>query len=375
MKITGNCPIYVWSLFCVVFVFIAFVVGNWMYGRISQIEGFSANTTYTYKPSSKSPNTKIQFGPLDLVTDVSSICAFLKVDNTLVKTDPSSNKLAQKGDYTVPATKLQIYTMYNSVASLNGSSNAVYAAMDASYSHLFDSSGLRAMRPQDISAQWQAVNAVQIDDALFNTVNFFVIQSGDTNRKCANNVSGFSAFFLNAIIQNKSNDNVLKSLKYAYYAIIKPRFLANTLSNIYWQNEPKFTNADYGSNDSILYVLNTFGDLVNNPTLAADLSANSAAAVVGVPNSPFPNNDPISMYQTASVAFEMGRFVNQFANMNAPKIQTTVSTFVAGYPQYLEKASQSVPVSPVAFLAQNPPDASDCDSASILKEKLSTINY
>jgi hypothetical protein len=378
MKITDGCPIYVWALFFIVFAFLAYVIGNWLMIRVRQVEGFNANTTYTYKPSSKAPNTTIQFGRLDLVADISSACAFLKVDNKLIKTDPSSNKTA-KSDYTVNPSKLQIYNMYNDITSVNGSSNSIYTAMDASFAHLFDANKLKALRPQDISAQWQETNAVQIDDAIYNTVNFFVIQSGDNNRECASGakakVSGLSAFFIQSIIQNKSNDTVLQSLKYAYYAIVKPRFVANALSNIYWQNAQTFTNADYGSNDSILYALNTFCELVNNPTLAADLSANSAASVVGTANSPFPNNDPILMYQTASVAFEIGRFVNQFANLSAPKIQTNLSTFVAGYPQYLEKASQSAPASPLAFFMKNPPDAADCGSASILQEKMSSIHY
>jgi len=377
----NDCPIYAWGLFFIVFAFIAYIVGNWLLSgwKFRGVDGFAANTTYTYQPSTKAPNKKIQFGSVDLAVDVSFVCAFLKVDNALIKTDPSTNKFAPKSDYTVPPTKLQIYTMYNSVTSLNGSSASVYEAMDISFAHLFDANKLKTLRPQDISAQWMNVNAIQIDDGLYNTVDFFVIQTGDKNRQCASGpnakASGLSTFFLHSIIENKSNTTVLQSLKYAYYAIVKPRFLANTLSNMYWQNVSTFTNADKGTNDSILYVLNTLCELVQNPTLAADLSANSAASVVGVENSPFPSTAPIQMYQTASVAYELCRFVNQFASSANPKIQTTASTFVSGYPQYLEKANQIVPVSPLLFLLQNPPDDTDCGSATYLQNGLSTLVY
>ena len=340
--------------------------------KTNYLDGFTDNAQYTYKSSSATPNSSIQFGNNDLVVDVSSICAFLKVDNQLVKVDPSANKFTTDSDYTTTPSKLKIYNMYNSIAGLSGSSDSVYKAMDASFESLFDVNKLKTLRPQDISAQWQEVNAIQTDDALYNSVIFFVMQSGNMGRQCpATAELGLSDYFLRSIIQNKSNGNALQSLKYAYYAIIKPRFLANLISNMYLQNAQTLTNEDKGSNDSIVFVLNTISDLANNSTLVADLSYNSAASIVGAKNSPIPNNDTLRMYQTIGIAYELCRFVNA----SNTKIQTTLSTLAAGYPQYMEKANQSAPLSPLLFLLKNPPDASDCASASNLINHLSNTNF
>jgi hypothetical protein len=39
-------------------------------------------------------------------------------------------------------------------------------------------------------------------------------------------------YFLQGIIANKFSPGELVKLKHAYYAIVKPRFLANTISNV-----------------------------------------------------------------------------------------------------------------------------------------------
>lgn len=365
----SNCPVYLQLLFIIVFAFIAFLVVNWaahfiLLKRLSSMEGF------TYSPSTQTPNNTISFEYLDLVNDASSICDFLKVDNQLVIVDPS-NLSATTSDYTVPKTNLQIYAMYNKLLGANGISTELTEAMDASYGAMFDSKLLKDLAPQDISAQWLALNAVKLDDELYNTTNMFIAQSG----KCPssdNNVTGLSTFFLQSIIKNKSNSTILQSLKNAYYAVIKPRFLANKLSNIYWTNENSFTNADKGTNHSVLYVLNTFCELIKEPTLVADLSANGAANIIGA-DTPFPSKEPIQIYQIASVVYEMGRFVGQFSGSG--KIKTTASTFAAGYPKYLEKVNKTPPNSPFLFILKTPPDANDCASAANLQTEITNLKY
>ena len=361
----SNCPVYLQLLFFIGFAFIAFLIVNWVVlTRPSSMEGF------TYAPSTQTPNNTISFEYLDLVNDASSICDFLKVDNQLVIVDPS-NLSATNSDYTVPKTNLQIYTMYNKLLGANGISTELTESMDASYGAMFDAKLLKDLAPQDISAQWLALNAVKLDDELYNTTNMFIIKPG----KCPssdNNVSGLSSFFLQSIIKNKSNSTVLQSLKNAYYAIIKPRFLANKLSNMYWTNENSFTNADKGTNHSVLYVLNTLCELIKEPTLAADLSANGAANIIGT-DTPFPSKEPIQIYQIASVVYEMGRFVGQFGGSG--KIKTTASTFAAGYPKYLEKLNTTPPNSPFLFILKNPPDANDCASAVNLQKAITNLNY
>jgi hypothetical protein len=368
----SNCPIYLQLLFIIAFGFVAFLVINW---SISLTHSTTVSEGFTYKPSAQAPNNTISFEHLDLVNDASYVCDFLKVDNQLVITDPS-NLSASKSDYTMPKTNLQIYGMFNTYLSANSTSNKLTEAMDASYGALFDFKTLKNMPAQDISAQWTSLNPVILDDAIYTTVNAFIVHSDENNRRCPAGDDaagkGLSSFFLQSIIKNKSSNTTLQSLKHAYYAIIKPRFLANKLSNIYWQNAQSFTNSDKGSNNSILYVLNTFCEIIRTPTLAADLSANGAAKIIG-DKTPFPSKEPIEIYQTASVVYEMGRFIAQFGGSG--KIKTTPSTFLAGYPKYLEKATTTPPNSPFLFILKNPPDVNECSSATNLQKGFTELQY
>lgn len=372
--IKETCPFYLWIIFAVTFAFIAFLVANWVITRylgLNHVEGF------TYKPSTLAPNTTISFGYLDLVNDVSSICDFIKIDNQLVKIDPSNLSISS-GDYTVPKTNLQIHNMYNALLGIDGmASTTLNDAMDASYAHLFDVAKIKTMRPQDISAQWLAVNPIQTDNALYNTVNMFVVQSDSQSRKCPtdNDMAGPSAYFLQSIIANKSNGGALDSLKYAFYAFIKPRFLANRLSNMYWSNVKNFTNSDKGTNDSVVYVLNTFYELIRDSTLIADLSANGAANIIG-DATPFPTLESIQIYQLVSVVYEIAKFIIEFekSGENA-KIKTTAAIFQSGYPAYLEKVSHTATDSPFLFILKYPPDTNDCDSAKHLQSGLTSLKY
>ena len=196
-----DCPIYLRILFVAVFGFIAFLIIHWALSHFQRpaMEGF------TYKPSSVAPNTKVTFSYLDLISDASSICEFIKIDNKLVNSDPSNTSIV-KSDYTVPSANLQIYKLYNALLG-NGASSALTDAMDASYGKMFDVKRLKSMRPKDISAEWVDMNATQTDDALYNTVKLFVIQSDVADAgKCAsvNDIDGMSAYFLKSITENKS---------------------------------------------------------------------------------------------------------------------------------------------------------------------------
>lgn len=368
----SDCPLYIYSIFAVVFLFIGYLVVNWIKTRIfssNNDEPYTTNPKYTYTPSSAAPNTTISFGLLDLVTDVSNICDFVKLDSKLIHRDPSDS-IAARSDYTVPVSQLRIYTMYSDYASSNASANIVQM-MDASYGRFFDAGQLKSKSEKDITAEWQAVNAIKIDDAIYNTGVYFVIQGGKKG-ECIKESSigkGLSNYFLQSIIQNSSNSGVLTSLKYAYYAVIKPRFLATALTNIYWDNMQSFANADKETNNSIVYVLNTLSELTHNPTLAADLSANGAADILGSQNgAPLFTLDALRLYQTASVAYELGRFLAK-SNSTNNKITTDLPTFNAGYPKYLEKISQegAAPSSPFLFMVKNPPDANDCACGQILQ--------
>lgn len=406
---------------------------------VNTIEGYT-NPQYKYIPSSSSPNLYIEFGISDLAVDVSSACGFIKFDSKLInppttasstpaptttessnitpapyssetpekttnpsnkesfettdettpeETTPSSTQTPlptsavatpsanSNDDYTVPYTQLQIYKMYNTASGYSSTSNTnIYKMMDVSYSSLFDSSGIANMTDANIAKMWNSNASIIIDDALYSGSNFFAIQSTQGNRKCD---QGLSSYFLQQIQKNKEKTSVLLSLKNAYYAIIKPRFLANTVSNVYWQNAKSLTNSDKGTFNSVIFVLNTIGNLASTNTLAADLSANDVAQVVSS-DTPF-TMDSLWLYQIMSVSFELYRFCANFQSNGAstsgsgsPAIKTTASTFISGYQKYLEKVNQSAPKSPLAFLLQNLPSETECSVISKLSSYTNNIS-
>lgn len=361
----SDCPLYLLFLFVLVFLFVAYLIVEWIRTRsAAEKEGYAngGNAQYTYIPSSSTPNSTIQFGVHDLLIDLSNVCGFLKVDNKLLpETDPKKPS-AMKSDYSVPPTSLQLYKWYTNAVGMNPSSS-VNSVLDASYSKFFDAGQLKKMRPQDISSEWIAINETQIDDQLYNTVNYFVIQSGISGRPCTAG-KGLSDYFLTSIIQNQQNQRILSSLKFAYYAIIKPRFLAKLLADMYQQNAVSLTNSDKETSDSVLYVLNTMCELAGNPTLIADLSANDAAHIVD--GKTIFTMDTLLVYQTVGVIYELGRFASHCA-----KIKTDLARFNAGYPLYLQKISpdpnKEPPHSPIQFVLKYPPDKTNCNSAANLR--------
>jgi len=276
----------------------------------------------------------------------------------------------------VPYTQLQIYKMYNSATGYSSTSNTnIYKMMDGSYGNLFDTSQIGNMTEENIAKLWNANKSIQIDDALFSASNYFVIQSSLSNRTC--NSKGLSTYFLNQIQQNKGSSSVLLSLKNAYYAIIKPRFLANTLSNIYWQNVKSLTNSDKGTCNSVIFVLNTCSGLATTNTLSKDLSENNVAQIISK-DTPF-THDSLWLYQLTSIAFEIGRFTANFQTNGSttsgdgtPAITTTIGKFQSGYPQYLQKINQVETTSPLMFLLKNIPNINECSALNSIASHFSS---
>jgi hypothetical protein len=286
---------------------------------------------------------------------------------------PTSNA---NGDYTMSYTKLQIYTMYNTATGYNSSSNtSMFKIMDSLYGDLFDAAKLGEMSDANIATQWKANAAILIDDAIYNGSKFFVIDSKLKTRQCG---KGLSAYFLQQIQKNKNKSSVLLGLKNAYYSVIKPRFLANKLSNLYWQNAQSLTNSDKGTFNSVVFVLNTIADLASTNKLETDLSANEVANILSI-GSPF-TMDSLWLYQMMSVAFEMYRFCAYFqsngsvtSGSNLPAITTTIGKFASGYQQYLNKVNQVAPKSPLLFLSQNYPNPNDCIAFSTLSAYVNNL--
>ena len=274
--------------------------------------------------------------------------------------------------------------MYNLATGYSGTSNTnSYNAMDISYGIFFDASQLSKLTDNNIAKMWNENPSILIDDTLYNGSKYFVIQSNEVNRKCASygkEWDGLSSYFLKQIQQNKSNSDVLLSLKKAYYAIIKPRFLMNTLSNIYWQNVHSLTNSDKGTHDSIIFVLNTCSNLANNNTISVDLSENEVAKIISE-DTPF-TIDALWLYQSISLSFELYRFIEYFkiygsvtTNSRNPAITTTVGTFISGYPIYLKKINQVEQKSPLVFLLKNLPSNNDCPIVNKLMPYYNNIMF
>lgn len=330
-------------------------------------DGSSSTPTETTDSSSANPT-------VSATTTPSSTQSSTRPPIPTSAATPSANS---NNDYTVPYTQLQIYKMYNTASGYSSTSNTnIYKMMDASYSSFFDSSGIANMSDANIAKMWNSTASIIIDDALYSGTDFFAIQSTQGNRKCE---QGLSYYFLQQIQKNKANTSVLLSLKNAYYGIIKPRFLANTVSNVYWQNAQSLTNSDKGTFNSVIFVLNTIGNLASTNTLSADLSANDVAKVVSS-DTPF-TMDSLWLYQIMSVAFELYRFCANFQNNGAstsgsgsPAITTTSSTFISGYQKYLEKVNQTAPQSPLLFLLQNLPSNSECSVVNKLSSYANNIS-
>jgi hypothetical protein len=349
------------------------------------------NPTYKYLPDTDAPNSYIEFKRItDLAIDISSACGFVKVDSQLVvsKTPTTSRNSSAAStlppnaddEYTVPYMQLQIYKMYNDATGYSSTSTSnIYLKMDGLYGSFFDSSQLGSMTNENVEQYWSSNKSIAIDDALYTGFNYFVMQSGSNNRKCD---MGLSSYFREMVKNNKSNSAILLSLKNAYYSIVKPRFLANTLSNLYWKNAQNLTNSDKGTYNSILFVLNTIASIAGENTLEKDLSANNVAKIITKSDNVTPfTMDSISGYQSLSVAFELYRFVAYFqkngevtSGNKSPAVKTTIDRFVSGYPEYLKRVSQVAPDSPLVFLLKNLPNDKGCPIISKLTPYANTVD-
>lgn len=439
----NDSPIYVLCLFGIVFVALFYIIITWVFGHYFStkhaVEGFE-NPQYTYLPSKSLPNLSVKFGLSDLAVDISSACGFIKTDSKLnmvvnvdsvnsspspapsstttpvpystTKSEPYSTseernntsepvsttestsetqpplptsavKLNLNGEYTVSYTQLKIYNMYNTATGYNITSNDnIYKIMDGLYGRFFDVKELEKWTDENVKSLWNETDSIIIDDAIYNGSNFFVIQSGLSNRKCASSEkdsTGLSSYFLKQILKNKSSSGVLLSMKNAYYAIVKPRFLLNTLSNVYWQNVKTLTNGDKGTQDSILFVLNTFADLAATNKLKVDLAAEGVAKIISE-DTPF-TMDSLWLYQMMGVAFELYRYVAYFKEHGSdttssgnPAITTNIDKFISGYPLYLQKTNQVAPESPLVFLLKNLPNKSECQIVDKLTPYFRNLN-
>ena len=387
MKKALPCPFYIKILYFSIFLFLAVLIFRWLTGKGRVQEGatpktpYATNPKFTYVPNGipDASIPTITFGLSDLDAEFENACSFLKIDSSLSYVDPSA--IATSGtDYSVSQSNLKINTLYNNSIG-GGGANAkagISKAMDASYGTIFDPKSIQDWSQQKIIQTWNGIHSVQVDDAIYNAANYFVVNSGTNANSCANMATDVSAntlgnYFLQGIIANQYNSSGLLGLKNAYYAIIKPRFLANTISNLYWENWQTLTNADGDHHDSIAYVVNTMNGLVANTTFPKDLSGTNTQDILSGSTTPF-TMDALRLYQTSSVAYELYRYLMQFPKVSPNPIQTTPASFATGFQQYLDTLNNVAVPSTLAFVLQNPPNMKNCGTP-ILSTSATNLVY
>jgi hypothetical protein len=353
-----------------IFLFLLALIVHWLSSSSSsrRIEGaqtktpYSTNPTYTYVASfSANSAPSMKFGLGDLDTELERTCDFLKYDNSLL--DPSYN--SETGtEYSVAESELKLHGLYKNAVSQDDPESA----MDASFGKMFDSRVIQDWTNEKLVSTWHEMESVKVDNAIFTLTDNFVIHSDKPPGCVAMNSDSsgttFGGYFLQAIIYNKFDKAELLKLKKAYYFVIKPRFLANKVAELYWQNWQTLMNADGKSHDSILYVLNVMSSLVASATLPVDLSGTGVKNILTTKEKPSPfTMDSLRLYQTSSVAYELFRFMKRFsAELPAGKspIKTTVPIFVDGFQKYLDTLNKISVASIMAFVLKNPPNPKDC---------------
>lgn len=373
---------YINASLILVFIVLAASIIYWAFSQINVREGL--NTNYTFSPSDASNSPTASFGLADFVQEAEQAIHFVVIDSNL---DPS---FISFNEYTMQP-QMRIDEYYKSIVegcSWNSGSNSssittliqsANKALDASYGNFFDPKWLQEQKTnQSIADQWKSVVDIQIDDQLYNTVKYFIIDSdGGKSRKCMSepNKSGLSYYFLNSIIENK-DASALKStfdkLKQSFYAIIRPRFLANQISTIYWKNQKNLTNSDKITNASIMYVLGAHSSLIQYGEAIVKQDLSESAILSSDKNPTIFTTDSILMYQTFAVLLECARFVNQFSRKSdtPSTVNTTLKTFNSGFQAYLDKKHKVQSQSNILFILNHQPDTKTC-STDILTSTLS----
>ena len=379
-----KCPMYIQVLFILVFILLATSILYWAFSRIPSREGFNANYKFLSSDAPNSPS--VEFGITDFVQEAQHVINFVVIDSNL---DPS---FISFDEYTMPS-KMRIDEYYKSVVegcSWNSGSNSTSIstliqsankAMDASYSSFFDPKWLNKQPTnQSIADQWKAKVDIQIDDQLYNTVKYFIIDSVDNKRQCMreSQQSGMTYYFLNSILENKANgelQSTFDKLKAAFYAILRPRFLAKQISTIYWKNQKNLTNSDQISNGSIMYVLGTHFSLIKYAEAINKQDLSESPILSSDKNSTIFTMDSILLYQTAAVLVECARFIKQFERPSdiPSAVGTTLKTFNSGFQAYLDKKQKTSTNSDILFILNNQPDTKSCATGIILDALSSPI--
>lgn len=337
-------------LFVFVLLFFVFLILNWVgsqwnigFGRKIG-ETMTTNTKYIYIPSNSNPGNQFEFGLADLEDEAKSICDFIKVDGKLVVIDPSATDI--NGDYTKPKTDLEIHKLFTSATS------SPDKIMDEYFkTKPFDYESLKDKPVKQFLSESKEMAEM---DQLYNDILYFAADKSGADVPSSRKYSvQWMPYFINAVQENSNNQTALAELKKSFYSMVRPILQQKILFKIYEDNATRLRNIDGGSNDSILYVLNTSAELAS-PSNISTSEPDSAEKE----NPSFPK-DRIRLFQITGLLLGLNQFIERISKNSQPLIKMNVPKFVAGFPLYLNKKNQVALPSATVFILKNPPNIAE----------------
>lgn len=366
-------PLWVTSLFILVFMGIAFFVYYWFEsGRI--LEGATSGAGgYTYFPNTKFPNQrKDNVTANEFLYESYLVFDFIEVDNDIGQTPPDANKSVKSsanGPYTKSCSTLQIYKDFTNI----NSSTTITKNLDVIFGKYFKSSSFTSDSETSMKSNW----ATDTDpyNQVYNTLYYTVFHNAKSD---VYNPTLFSDYFFALLKQyaKVSSDTQISQMKTFFYNLITPIYLTRQLFDLYVKNRNQYDKTD-DAKDTILYVLSTTqsymkynpdkppcsgGDVsipttVNTNFVNVDAQHNVYWTKMDTykPTDTIFTLDSIKMFQAASILANFNAFVP-----NAKSINMDQSKFVSGFPEFLKKSyknttEDSTVDSVLVYWLDNPP--------------------
>ena len=364
-------PLWVTSLFILVFMGIAFIVYYWFEtGRI--LEG--AGGGYTYFPNTKFPNQrKDNVSVNEFLYESYLVFEFIQVDNDIgqAKPDTENNSVtaSANGAYTKSCTTLQIYKDFTTI----NSATTTTKNLDVIFGKYFKSASYNPDSMNSMKANW--ATDTQPYNQVYNIIYYTVFHNAKSD---VYNANLFSDYFFTLFKQytKSSAETQLSQLKTFFYNLITPIYLTQQLFKLYTDNQSHYNKTD-DAKDTILYVLSTAQSYMkynqdNPPCAGGDVSIPTTANANFVnidsqgnvywakmdnykPTDTIFTLDSIKMFQAASILVNFNTFVPK-----AKSINMDTSKFVSGFPEFLKKSykdstEDSTIESLIVYWLDNPP--------------------
>lgn len=366
-------PLWVTSLFILVFMGIAFIVYYWF--ETSRILEGAASSGYTYFPNTKFPNQrKDNVSVNEFLYESYLAFEFIQVDNDIGQAKPDDKEkksvtASANGAYTKSCTTLQIYKDFVNI----NSDATIKKNLDVIFGKYFKSASYSSDSMNSMQANW--ATDTQPYNQVYNTIYYTVFHNTKSD---VYNATLFTDYFFTLFKQytKSSAETQLSQLKTFFYNLITPIYLTQQLFKLYTDNQSHYNKTD-DAKDTILYVLSTAQSYMkynqdNPPCAGGDVSIPTTA------NANFANTDSqgnvywakmdtykptdtiftldsIKMFQAASILANFNTFVP-----NAKSINMDQSKFVSGFPEFLKKiykdsSEDSTVDSLIVYWLDNPP--------------------